>query len=46
MQLGIELNYEFPASLEPDAVQINEPVNNPPSDDRKKEGKINNIMKK
>lgn len=48
-QLGLELNFEFPASLEPEAtkpVQNNSPVNNPVTEDEKQEGKLNNIMKK
>jgi len=50
LQLGIELNFEFPASLEP-AVSpagdgVTPPKNNPPADDGKQEGKLNNIMKK
>ncbi|MCK9595424.1 MAG: phage portal protein [Candidatus Omnitrophica bacterium] len=52
LQLGIEINFEFPASLEPVTetagdMPTNElPKNNPPESDEKKAGKLNNIMKK
>ena len=50
LQLNIELNFEFPASLEPAVSSAGEsvktPVNNPPAKDEDKAGKINNIMKK
>ena len=53
MQLGLELNFEFPASLEPvlkNAGDIDKstgaPTNTPPADDGKKAGKLNNINKK
>ena len=55
IQLGIELNFEFPASLEPvtksagdvsEPIKTNAPVNNSPTTDNKKAGKMTNIMKK
>ena len=53
IQLGIELNFEFPASLEPametagDIVgQMETPTNNTPATDNKKAKKINNINPK
>jgi len=49
-QLGLDLDFEFPASLEPAVSAAGDPVqapkNTPPSDDEKKAGKLNNVMKK
>ena len=56
LQLGIELNFEFPASLEPMMTETQAQGNAPfaketpkietPAQDNAKAGKINNIMKK
>lgn len=49
IQLGIELNFEFPASLEPAMTEGkggDKPTVNDPATDGKKAGKINNVMKK
>ena len=47
-QLGLEVNFEFPASLEPAMTESRggNPKVSTPSKDNKKAGKINNVMKK
>jgi hypothetical protein len=51
MQLGLEINFEFPASLEPAMTTapggaFGKPSVSTPGQDNKKAGKINNVMRK